>query len=565
MSCAPHLFAIEDCDTLQIFENADDLAAFMASAGWLHSYGLMISSDAPLYLFQNIDRWVEAIKAWFPETATVKLAAALALDNFREQYGIYESHDYYKSWLAAADDSLECAIVRLDCHIPAIPCLRPPNGPGETYSKVDFLAHVADIAPPSPLRIGAAFAATGALYRAGRLEEAMAFLQCQSARQRHFLYEQALAVLTHAIHGKQIPPHLEDVYGDSDYFKDRFCTLPFYEMTIGVDGRAFICCPSYLNLSVGNIFNKNVDNIINSEQAIKIRRSILDGSFKYCNRIACSFIAGNSLPTREAVARPVFRKAIDEDCAELDMVHRMSLALDRSCNLSCPSCRTEVIIEKGEKVAKMMQATRDVILPTLKQIKIMQMSGYGEFAMSEPCRLILEKINPTEYPDLKLDLITNGLLFDKGFWQKYPNAHSMIRTVRVSIDGAVKDTYEKLRRGGNFNQLEQNMEFLASLRRQEMFEQFSILWVYQRDNFREMKAIVEWAVRLGCDYIYFEKLLDWNSYGDSNGYTERAVHLVNHPDYAEFRAIVSDPIFQHPIVKRDWIDIDMDRARIAGN
>lgn len=551
-------FAIKDRDTFQLFENVNDLTAFMASAEWSASYGLMVAPEAPLYLFRNIDQWVEAIKAWLPETAAAALATALALDNLSEQYGVYESPGHYKTWLEAADDSLECAIIRASPGMSAILCLRPAEGPGETCAKTDFLARAADVEPPSPLLVGAAFAATGALYRAGRLKEALTFLQRQSARQRHFLYEQALAVLTHAIHGKKIPPHLEDVYGNSDYFKDRFCTLPFYEMTIGVDGRAFICCPSYLNLSVGNILNKNVDNIINSEHAVKIRHSILDGSFRYCNRIACSFIAGDSLPTRGAVARPVFRKAIDENCAELDIIHRMSLALDRSCNLSCPSCRTKIIIEKGEKLAKMMQATRDVILPTLKQIKIMQMSGYGEFAMSEPCRLILEKINPTEYPDLKLDLITNGLLFDKGFWQKYPDVHSMIRTVRVSIDGATKPIYEKLRRGGDFERLKQNMEFLASLRREGMFEELSILCVYQLDNFREMKAMAEWAIKLGCDYIYFEKLLDWNSYGRGDGYTARAVHLMDHPDYVEFRAVVSDPIFHHPVVKRDWIDINKD-------
>ncbi|NYZ16578.1 hypothetical protein HL658_28880 [Azospirillum sp. RWY-5-1] len=507
-------------------------------------------------LFHDVENLTAAVEHALPGTPVTGLVAAMRRDNAGNPADVYEALELYEAWLTADDDPLACTIVTVGSQFPPMLCLRPRDGIGEPLSKVDFLVRMAADRPP-PVFIAAPFAATRALYRAGRIAEARDLMERHIARQSHFLFEQAHAVLTYAASGRPVPAHLQDVLGHSDHFQGRFCTLPFYEMTIGVDGSAYLCCPSYLNLTAGNILTDKVSDIVNSETAIRIRRSILDGDFKYCNRLSCSFIAGDNLPTREqARAHPFFRKVIDEDRAELDVIHRMSLALDRSCNLSCPSCRSEVIIEKGQAVAAMMKATRDVILPMLKKIKVMQMNGYGEFAMSEPCRLILKSINREEYPDLKLDLITNALLFDGGFWQKFPNAHSMIRTVRVSIDGATKDTYERLRRGGDFGRLQQNMAFLASLRRQGMFEELSILCVYQLDNFREMKRMAEWAIELGCDRIYFEKLLNWSSYGSDAGYVRRAVHLLENPHYAEFREIVSDPIFHHPAVVRDWIDTD---------
>lgn len=528
---------------------------------------LVTEPGGPPRLFHDMENLAAAVEGAMPGTPVSGLVAAMRRDAAGNPADVYEALDLYEAWLAADDDPLVCAIVTVGAQFPPMLCLRPRDGVGEPLSKVDFLARMAD-ARPAPLFIALSFAATRALYRAGRIEEARELMARQTARHPHFLFEQAQAVLTYASSGRPVPPHLQDVLGHSDHFRGRFCTLPFYEMTIGVDGSAYLCCPSYLNLTAGNILTDEVSDIVNSETAVRIRRSILDGDFKYCNRLSCSFIAGDNLPTREqARDHPFFRKVIDEDRAELDVIHRMSLALDRSCNLSCPSCRSEVIIEKGQAVAAMMTATRDVILPMLKKIKVMQMNGYGEFAMSEPCRLILKSINREEYPDLKLDLITNALLFDGGFWQKFPNAHSMIRTVRVSIDGATKETYERLRRGGDFGRLQQNMAFLASLRKQGMFEELSILCVYQLDNFREMKRMAEWAIELGCDRIYFEKLLNWSSYGSDAGYVRRAVHLLENPHYAEFREIISDPIFHHPAVVRDWIDADaatgVDSAQLA--
>src|SRR4030042_6325081 len=72
--------------------------------------------------------------------------------------------------------------------------------------------------------------------------------------------------------------------------KQLFCSKPFKwcEVSRGNrEGQLFLCCPAWLATSVGNLGDQSVLEIWNSARAQDIRRSILDGSFRYCNRSLC--------------------------------------------------------------------------------------------------------------------------------------------------------------------------------------------------------------------------------------------------------------------------------------
>lgn len=518
------------------------------------------SPPIPIASRKAVSQLADAVEARSPAIAALMRGIMMDLDAANSVHA-YASIPFYEEWLASDDNAMELTTGRPYEWAPPLPLIRPRSAPGDaSMSKVEFILLINrmredrpyDVGPAQYL-IGAVYCIARHLYRQGQYAEAQGIVARQLSLKRHFLLEPAKRVLDLVMAGRPVPPHLEDVLGTSDYYEKRFCSLPFSEMTIGVRGESHICCPSYLNIETGNIRSGDMAEVLNSTAAQLVRASILDGSFKYCNRIACSFIAGDRLPTREqARQNPWLRRVIDEQITRLDRIRRMSVALDQTCNLSCPSCRSSLIIEKGPELEWKKQAVRETIMPMLRDCELLQMAGYGEFAMSEPCRMILKDLNEAEFPALKLDLITNALLFDKSFWSRYPNVHNMIHNVRVSVDGATKPTYEKLRRGGSFERFTQNMEFIAELRRDGTIPSVGMLFVYQFENFEEMPMMVEWALRLGIDSITFEKILDWSSFESASGYQEAAVHLPTHPRYSEFLEVISDPIFRDPVVARDW-------------
>ena len=188
-----------------------------------------------------------------------------------------------------------------------------------------------------------------------------------------------------------------------DFFKNKTCNHPFSDWEIGENGKVFICCPSYLPTSVGNLFvEQDVDKILNSELAVEIQKSIVNQNFRFCRWLHCKEI--DSLPR-------VGRKTnIEPNLSEIYPID-FRLSYDTSCNLWCVSCRNEKINVRGVERDLMMQITKDKVIPLLKKARSVMMNGYGDVFSSKPCRLILQEINVIDNPMLQIDFITNIFVF----------------------------------------------------------------------------------------------------------------------------------------------------------
>src|SRR5262249_20720113 len=92
-----------------------------------------------------------------------------------------------------------------------------------------------------------------------------------------------------------------------------FCSKPFtwFEVSrTSEEGETFLCCPGWLERPIGNLLRSSVNEVWNSSIAADIRRSILDGSFEYCNRSRCAFLQSRSGPVQRVadVTDPLMRR-----------------------------------------------------------------------------------------------------------------------------------------------------------------------------------------------------------------------------------------------------------------
>jgi molybdenum cofactor biosynthesis enzyme MoaA len=108
----------------------------------------------------------------------------------------------------------------------------------------------------------------------------------------------------------------------------------------------------------------------------------------------------------------------------------------------------------------------------------------------------------------------------------------MVDVIKVSVDAARKDTYEKLRRGGKWETLCSNLEYIASLRQSSEIGRFSLNFVVQRENFREMSAFVDCAKGWCADEVRFTKLQNWGTFSPES-FVERNVFHPDNPHYGE--------------------------------
>jgi hypothetical protein len=352
--------------------------------------------------------------------------------------------------------------------------------------------------------------------------------------------------------GKPIPGRLQKFIGeDNGALSERICPEPFRRFDVGPSGETLLCCGHWLPTPIGNIMTQEVGDVLNSHAARKIRASILDGSFKYCNQLECSALIQGYLPKKTDVTDPVLRRAIDTGELNIEKVDQMLFAFDQSCNLACPSCRVERIMERPAVRDVKAEVVTKKLMPLLAGMKLLDINPAGEVFSSKPSRRILELVNRQDCPDLVVDIISNGTLFTEKEWVNLPNLKGMVRAIRISTDGATKPTFEKLRRLASWEVFVKNMEFLGSLRAKGEIAQLKMSFTYQIDNFREMKQFVEFGKRFNADYVIFERLQNLGAYSWDE-FRSKAVHTSDHPLHDEFLGIVRDPIFAQPNVWHDF-------------
>ncbi len=358
---------------------------------------------------------------------------------------------------------------------------------------------------------------------------------------------------------------LSDGLGTRKDLSRKFCSKPWEWFEVVSTGSVGVCCSDWLKKSIGNcLYSNDIMTIWNSPAAQEIRGSIQDGSFRYCNQEACHFIQNDTLPDKQNITDKRFRRILAEGIVIVeDFPMTIGLVYDESCNLRCPSCRQELLYFKEgaryEKALKIHHTIESSLFskPHDKHIEL-YMTGSGDPFASPIFRDLLYSLNGADFPNLVINLVTNGVLFTRS-WEKMKKLHHNIGNVIVSFDAATPETYAYTRRGGNWNQLLKNFEFMNELRRSGFIRKLEMDFVIQQKNYREMADFINLGKEYGnVDTVGFSLITNWGTYSP-NEFKHHAIWRKDHPEFNDFLDILKDPIFDDPIV--DLKNVKEYRAR----
>lgn len=342
----------------------------------------------------------------------------------------------------------------------------------------------------------------------------------------------------------------QDQYSDlARYLPTRICTKVFTDVEIREDGNVFLCCPGWLPLSAGNVRNGTVDEIFNSPTAQAIRASMLDGSFRYCSKTQCSLIMSKELPERSSFS-PESLQALQEGRRP----GKVRLAYDKSCNLTCPQCRSGFIIANKAEQQQMEDKFTPWVLEALTDADLVHLNGAGEVFASKHSRALLKRMSRSEFPKLRFEIISNANVFDERVYDEMDLA-GRLEAVRVSIDAATAETYKITRRNGDFERLMRNLAFLDGLRTsgRDRFR-LDLFFVVSKPNFREMPDFVRLAKRFNADMVLFT-MLKWTDGLTREELKEWSVFYPDHPLYPEFLEVLQSPELADPIVSSNFADL----------
>jgi MoaA/NifB/PqqE/SkfB family radical SAM enzyme len=275
------------------------------------------------------------------------------------------------------------------------------------------------------------------------------------------------------------------------------CLSPFYALELNLKGDVSVCCPAWGRKMVGNVGKKSLSEIWNDRPIRYVRRMMLEGKWEKICRPTCPVIVNHRLHgasidpdgSAPSVMSEAGWKDVQQGKVELSAgPTRISFANSRTCNIDCVMCGGRYFREDRTLVEK---ATREVkaLLPGLKEVLL---TGHGDPFARQDTRDFLLALDPAAYPGLRINLLTNGLLLPR-YWDRIK--HLNFGYIDVSVDAATKGTYEKIRSGGRWEELQRALETLHGDR--DSCRHMNINMTVMRDNFREVPLFVEMAARYG--------------------------------------------------------------------
>lgn len=315
-----------------------------------------------------------------------------------------------------------------------------------------------------------------------------------------------------------INPRLFDHYGidtHKDLGIEQRCPRPFDTLLIDKKGSCYACeCTSWLPQSIGNLQIKSLQEIIGNGMHQHLQSSIADGTYRYCNEHRCSYIKSGAV----LHGRP-------------DRIQHLRLAIDDSCNLRCPSCRKGMIFHKEGSAYNLGIGLADRINDWLHNFNHpiqVHIGSDGDPFASHVYRHFMEQTPKRN--NIKYSILTNGLMF-REFYHKVPHVINNLQELGVSIDGASKETYEKLRLGGRWDKIIEGIECMAEQKQKHGFR-FILHFVVQKNNYHEMEDIIHLGKQYGVDRVWLNKMEDWNVLAN---FDQMNIFSPDHPLHGDYQ------------------------------
>lgn len=340
----------------------------------------------------------------------------------------------------------------------------------------------------------------------------------------------------------------------------KFCFKPWDHLEIGpgqthrlpteyTEDVVYPCCSNWINRYHFGKIDKDIkfNDVWNSDKAKKFRQSILDGSYKYCNKTLCPWIQNNNLPDVDDV---ISGKHGEEKkniylTKELhsDYPNYINLCYDKSCNLKCPSCRKdfEFLTEKNDSELYLYKLAhqKNLIeyLYTCKTKTCVNITGSGDPFASRLFWELITSFDGIKNPLLQFQFQTNGVLFTEENWNKMKNLHNNCITAVISLDAGTEETYNYTRRGGDWNKLMNNLQFVKRLFDEKKLWYVRLDFVCQQKNYKEIPLFIDIAKKYNF-HCYLSRIDNWGTYSEE----EFKVHNIfdkHHPEHSEFLKIVN--------------------------
>ncbi len=175
----------------------------------------------------------------------------------------------------------------------------------------------------------------------------------------------------------------------------------------------------------------------------------------------------------------------------------LEISTSGSCNHRCTYCALDFMGYQPRFLATDILKKRLSEMGSLG-IKSIMYAGEGEPLLHKDIAII---INHTKKVDIDVAVTTNGVLLNKDLVE---STLGNISWVKISINGATKETYKKIHRSNpdDFDKVIKNVSYAVKFRRRKGYKcALGMQLLLLPENSKEVKALAEIARDIGLDYL----------------------------------------------------------------
>ncbi len=180
----------------------------------------------------------------------------------------------------------------------------------------------------------------------------------------------------------------------------------------------------------------------------------------------------------------------------------VGIEMTNRCNLKCKMCARETMTRPmGDMSLDLLRKIVDEIRPYAEMVYL---HGDGEPLLH---RQIFEAIAYAKKSGLKVGLSSNATLLDD-------RASKMLIDLKLdylilAVDGATKDTYEKIRINGRFEKVVENVQGFLRLKREAHSGIYVLMqFIEMEENKKEVQAFVDYWKQFRPEVIRIKSLVD---------------------------------------------------------
>ncbi len=222
----------------------------------------------------------------------------------------------------------------------------------------------------------------------------------------------------------------------------------------------------------------------------------------------------------------------------------VQLELTADCNLRCVFCPLQSEPRERAPYERRIELNdlQTVLRPLLAHAYEVELTGFGE-AFCHPD--LLAVLRYFKSLGLTVNATSNGMLWRQELLEPIV-AEGLIDLMCVSVDAGAAETYARLRAGGDFNRVKENLALLSNLRskHERVAPVLHLSFISLVDNLPELPDVVRLAKRVGAACVVVQGLFE-------NDHT-RGRGAANSPDEAAVFAAAADIAAREHIALEFW-------------